>query len=123
MGEITERKYTKTCKFCGKTRTIIEKTDDMTDMDGRNYAEPRVWNDDKGCDCEFGKLAYKKYNLQEMCLNCKSYKNSCCTNAKELAEVSAMFDCGDKLTVKTPTKKCKYHELNANIFIDLVKKS
>lgn len=109
-----------TCEFCGKTRTFTSIFEDGVDWMGHGRGTCESWDDDKGCDCELGKIAFKKTTITPMCLNCLYYKSGCCTNKKELSEVSEMFDCGDKLEIKKPTKKCKYHDINADLFLQLL---
>lgn len=111
---VNTTKFERTCKFCGRTRTVTCTSDNGVDYMGHARGSSSTWDDDVGCDCELGKLVFRKITIKSMCLNCKYYKSGCCTNKKELSEVIEMLNCGDRLHIKAPIKKCKYHELNSD---------
>lgn len=111
---------TATCIFCGKVREYTVITDDGYDWHGHKRGQIRNDVCDKGCDCVLGKIEHEKTTIKKMCMNCRFYDGTNCTNEKELMEVSSFFDCGKKLLVKDSTKKCKYWELEIGIFKSLL---
>lgn len=113
-----------TCEYCGKTREYryrpsYEEPDYST---ARNvYVEE--YCDDKGCDCKLGKLKHlnDKIEIKKQCYNCEFEKDGCCTNKKELEDISSMFNITGNLLIKNFSKKCKYYKLSKELFDDFIK--
>lgn len=117
---VSRETYEDTCIFCGKTRIITITTDDHVDYEGRNWIPSETRSNDNGCDCKFGQLAFEKTKIKPMCHNCKFNEFKYCVNENELSEISTMFDVGKKINIKTPTRNCKYYQLNTAIFLELL---
>lgn len=117
-----ENRYSKPviCKFCGKERKITIVEDDGMDYMGHERGQVASRIDDNGCDCILGRIEKEKMQINPMCMNCRFCENTYCTNKKELAEVSDLFNVGNKLEIKNRTRKCKYWELDTNIFLALL---
>lgn len=106
----------RTCKFCGKTRNIINvNTHSGIDYDGRNCGPVYTTDNDAGCSCKLGQAAFQKYQIKKMCLNCKYMKLNQCTNAITKSEICSQFDVKE-LAIKDSTKNCKNWEIDSEVF-------
>ena len=114
MRETTKRN--ERCVFCGKIRTVEVVSDDGVDWLGHQRGSSYCDIYDNGCDCSLGQLEHEKQKVVPMCLNCKFYVKGCCTNEKELSQVSKVFDVGNQLRVKDDTRKCQNWEIDLTIF-------
>lgn len=123
----TVREFKAVCLFCGMPLNGKIVEDDGYDWLGHHRGKFTSNTYIERCNCPLGQLVRKMPSIKPMCKNCKWYSDGCCTNQKEIETVKKIignFEIWNdaELSVKNDTVACKNHELDYQIFEELIKK-